>query len=153
MTMTEADGRKHHIGVKAGEVGRYVLLPGDPDRVERIAKRFDNPRFVAQRREYVTWSGELDGVTVSCTSTGIGCPSAAIAVEELHTIGVDTFLRVGTSGSMQSHIKPGSIGPATSYNEVRLDPETQEILVRGPNVFMGYLNLPDKTAEAIDAEG
>lgn len=110
MAMTEADGRKHHIGVKAGEVGRYVLLPGDPDRVERIAKRFDHPRFVAQRREYVTWSGELDGVTVSCTSTGIGCPSAAIAVEELHSLGADTFLRVGTSGSMQSHIKPGSIG-------------------------------------------
>ena len=110
MAMTEADGRKHHIGVKAGEVGRYALLPGDPDRVERIAKRFDHPRFVAQRREYVTWSGELDGVTVSCTSTGIGCPSAAIAVEELHALGTDTFLRVGTSGSMQSHIKPGSIG-------------------------------------------
>ena len=60
----------------------------------------------------------------------------------------------GASTAMTAkHIKPGSIGPATSYNEVRLDPETQEILVRGPNVFMGYLNLPDKTAEAIDAEG
>ena len=108
--MTEADGRKHHIGLRRGDVGRYVLLPGDPDRVEVIAQHFDRPRFVAQRREYTTWVGELDGVHVACTSTGIGCPSTAIAVEELHDIGVDTFIRVGTSGSMQRHIKPGSIG-------------------------------------------
>jgi len=110
MAMTEPDGRKHHIGLKAGEVGRYALLPGDPDRVEVIARRFDNPRKVAQRREYTTWTGELDGVPVACTSTGIGCPSTAIAVEELRDLGVDTFIRVGTSGSMQHHIKPGDIG-------------------------------------------
>jgi uridine phosphorylase len=110
MAMTEADGRKHHIGLRRGDVGRYVLLPGDPDRVEAIARRFDNPTFVAQRREYTTWSGEIDGVPVACTSTGIGCPSTAIAVEELRDLGADTFIRVGTSGSMQHHIKPGSIG-------------------------------------------
>ncbi|MEI7605101.1 MAG: uridine phosphorylase, partial [Chloroflexota bacterium] len=79
-----------------GAIGRYVLLPGDPGRVELIARRFDNPRFVAQKREYTTWVGELDGVPVACTSTGIGCPSTAIAVEELHAIGADTFIRVGT---------------------------------------------------------
>lgn len=110
MAATEKDGRKHHIGLKRGEVGRYALLPGDPGRVEAIARRFDNPRLVMQRREYTTWVGELDGVPVACTSTGIGCPSTAIAVEELHDIGVDTFIRVGTSGSMQAHIKPGSLG-------------------------------------------
>lgn len=110
MAATESDGRKHHIGIKQGEVGRYVLLPGDPDRVEVIASRFDNPKFVMRRREYTTWTGELDGVPVACTSTGIGCPSTAIAVEELADVGVDTFIRVGTSGSMQHHIKPGSIG-------------------------------------------
>ncbi|MFM7825279.1 MAG: uridine phosphorylase, partial [Candidatus Limnocylindrus sp.] len=110
MAATEKDGRKHHIGLKRGDVGRYVLLPGDPGRVETIASRFDNPRLVMQRREYTTWVGKLDGVPVACTSTGIGCPSTAIAVEELHDIGVDTFIRVGTSGSMQPHIKPGSLG-------------------------------------------
>jgi hypothetical protein len=100
MAAREDDGRKHHIGIKQGEVGRYVLLPGDPDRVEVIASRFDNPKFLMRRREYTTWTGELDGVPVACTSTGIGCPSTAIAVEELADIGVDTFIRVGTSGSM-----------------------------------------------------
>ncbi|MFM2097815.1 MAG: hypothetical protein RIT06_443 [Chloroflexota bacterium] len=114
MALTEADGRKHHVGLKKGEVGRYALLPGDPDRVAVIASRFDNPKFVAQKREYTTWTGELDGVPVACTSTGIGCPSTAIAVEELVDLGVDTFIRVGTSGSMQHHIKPGSIGVITS---------------------------------------
>ena len=83
MAAREDDGRKHHIGIKHGEVGRYVLLPGDPDRVEVIASRFDNPKFLMRRREYTTWTGELDGVPVACTSTGIGCPSTAIAVEEL----------------------------------------------------------------------
>ena len=110
MAAREDDGRKHHIGIKQGEVGRYVLLPGDPDRVELIASRFDNPKFLMRRREYTTWTGELDGVPVACTSTGIGCPSTAIAVEELADLGVDTFIRVGTSGSMQHHIKPGSVG-------------------------------------------
>jgi uridine phosphorylase len=94
-------------------VGRYVLLPGDPGRVERIASRFDSPRFVAQNREYVTWSGTLDGVPVACTSTGIGCPSTAIAVEELVGAGADTFIRVGTSGAMQRHLRTGDVGVIT----------------------------------------
>ena len=83
MAAREDDGRKHHIGIRQGEVGRYALLPGDPDRVELIASRFDNPKFLMRRREYTTWTGELDGVPVACTSTGIGGPSTAIAVEEL----------------------------------------------------------------------
>jgi uridine phosphorylase len=113
MPVIEADGRLHHIAIRRGDVGRYVLLPGDPGRVERIASRFDNPRFVASQREYVTWTGELDGVQVSCTSTGIGCPSTAIAVEELVGAGADTFVRVGTSGAMQRHIRTGDIGVIT----------------------------------------
>lgn len=113
MPLTEPDGRFHHIGILPGEVGRYVLLPGDPGRVERIARRFDQPRFVASRREYVTWTGTLDGVPVSCTSTGIGCPSTAIAVEELAGAGADTFIRVGTSGAMQRQIRTGDVGVIT----------------------------------------
>ncbi|MEI7742934.1 MAG: uridine phosphorylase [Chloroflexota bacterium] len=113
MPVTEPDGRFHHIGIAAGDVGRYVLLPGDPGRVERIAARFDDPRPVASQREYVTWTGSLDGVAVSCTSTGIGCPSTAIAVEELVAAGADTFIRVGTSGAMQRDIRTGDVGVIT----------------------------------------
>jgi uridine phosphorylase len=113
MPLTEPDGRLHHIGLLPGEVGRYVLLPGDPGRVEKIASRFDDPRFVAAHREYVTWTGTLDGAPVSCTSTGIGCPSTAIAVEELVAAGSDTFIRVGTSGAMQQTIRTGDVGVIT----------------------------------------
>ncbi len=109
MAVFEPDGTVHHLGLKKGDVGRYVLLPGDPGRVEVIARRFDNPRFVAQKREYTTWVGELDGVPVACTSTGIGCPSTAIAAEELHAIGADTFIRVGTSGGMQPGMQTGDL--------------------------------------------
>lgn len=107
MNVTE---RQHHIDIAPGEVGRYVFLPGDPGRCEPIARLFDEPRLVAQNREYVTWTGYLDGEMVSVTSTGIGCPSAAIAMEELVKVGADTFVRVGTSGSMQPHIQPGDLG-------------------------------------------
>lgn len=104
------DDRQHHIQVAEGEVGRYVFLPGDPGRCEPIARLFDEPTLVAKNREYETWTGYLDGEKVSVTSTGIGCPSAAIAMEELVKVGADTFVRVGTSGSMQFDIKPGTLG-------------------------------------------
>jgi ribosomal protein S27AE len=77
------DGRQYHIGVKKGEVGRYVLLPGDPKRCAKIAAHFDNAELVADSREFVTYTGTLDGEKVSVTSTGIGGPSASIAMEEL----------------------------------------------------------------------
>ena len=108
--MDTPDGLQHHIQLKAGDVGRYVLLPGDPARSEKIASYFDNPRFVASNREYITYTGTLLGEKVSVTSTGIGCPSTAIAVEELIAVGADTFVRVGTSGGMQPYIKTGDIG-------------------------------------------
>ena len=104
---------QHHIALRRGDVGRYVLMPGDPGRVELIARHFDNPVFVASNREYVTWSGSLDGVPVACTSTGIGCPSTAIAVEELVAVGADTFIRIGTSGAMQPGIMTGELGIIT----------------------------------------
>lgn len=110
MAMNKDNERQYHIQVAPGEVGRYVFLPGDPGRCELIARFFDDPKLVAKNREYETWTGYLDGEKVSVTSTGIGCPSAAIAIEELAKIGADTFVRVGTSGSMQHHIKPGDLG-------------------------------------------
>ena len=106
--------RQYHIQVKKGEIGRYVLLPGDPKRCAKIASYFDNPVLVADNREYVTYTGTLLGVPVSVCSTGIGGPSAAIAMEELVKCGADTFIRVGTCGGMQLDVKSGDAVIATS---------------------------------------
>lgn len=89
------DGKCYHIACAPGDVGKYVILPGDPGRCEKIAAHFDSPVKVASNREYTTYTGYLDGVKVSVTSTGIGGPSASIAVEELTELGADTFIRVG----------------------------------------------------------
>ena len=100
------NGRAFHIDVAPGEVGKYVLMPGDPKRCEKIAKHFedakyfDDPVQIADKREFVTYIGYLDGEKVSVTSTGIGGPSTAIALEELVQCGADTFIRVGTCGGM-----------------------------------------------------
>lgn len=107
--MKNEEGLAFHLHIKEGDIGRYVLLPGDPARCEKIARYFDNPHFVAQNREYVTWTGTLLGEKVSVVSTGIGCPSAAIAVEELIEAGADTLVRVGSSGSMQPYIHMGDV--------------------------------------------
>ncbi len=103
------DGSQYHIGIKENDVGRYVLLPGDPKRCEKIAAYFDNPKKVGDNREYVTYTGYLDGQKVSVTSTGIGGPSAAIALEELANIGADTFIRVGTCGGIREDVKSSDI--------------------------------------------
>ena len=104
---------QHHIHLKEGDVGEYVLMPGDPGRAEVIARHFDNPVHVATNREYVTYTGFLDGVKVSVTSTGIGCPSSAIAMEELVRVGAKTFIRVGTSGSIQPGTQSGELAIVT----------------------------------------
>lgn len=111
--MRNPDGRQHHIQLNPGDTGRYVLLPGDPGRCERIASFFDDPHFVASNREYVTYSGMLLGEKIAVTSTGIGCPSTAIAIEELIEVGADTFIRVGTSGAMQPYIHTGDVAIVT----------------------------------------
>jgi uridine phosphorylase len=105
--------RKYHVGVAAGEVGQYVLIPGDPFRTALIARHLEGAREVAFSREYRTFTGTLDGVAVSTCSSGIGGPSAAIAVEELSELGVHTFLRVGTCGAAQPGIKMGELVIAT----------------------------------------
>jgi uridine phosphorylase len=99
----------HHLNMKKGDVGRYVMLPGDPGRCEQIASHFDDPQLIAYNREYKTYTGTLLGEKVSVTSTGIGGPSTAIAFEELIELGADTFIRVGTSGGMQPHLRPGDL--------------------------------------------
>jgi len=112
--MRNEEGLAFHLHIKEGDVGRYVLLPGDPARCEKIAKYFDDPHFVAQNREYTTWTGHLLGEKVSVVSTGIGSPSSAIAIEELIDFGADTFIRVGSSGSMQPDVRNGDIVVVTA---------------------------------------
>ena len=116
---SEDKDRQYHIQVAEGEVGRYVILPGDPKRCEKIAAHFESPRLIADSWEYVTYTGYLDGEKVSVTSTGIGGPSAAIAMEELSRVGADTFIRVGTSGGMQPEVLAGDLVVATGA--VRMD--------------------------------
>ena len=102
-----------HIQCKQGDVGRYCLLPGDPGRCEKIAAYFDNAHKVQQNREYVVYTGTLLGEKVSVCSTGIGGPSAVIAMEELHNIGVDTFVRVGTCGGIRLDVQSDDVVIAT----------------------------------------
>lgn len=105
--------RQYHIHCAPGEVGRYVILPGDPGRCASIAAYFDDAKLVAQNREYTTYTGTLLGVPVSVCSTGIGGPSASIAMEELHKLGADTFIRTGTCGGIDLDVKSGDIVVAT----------------------------------------
>ena len=102
-----------HIMCGVGDVARYVLMPGDPNRVERIADFFDEALKVASYRGYVTYTGKAGGVEISACSTGIGCPSTAIAMEELMRIGADTFIRVGTTGALVPYLDSGDIVVAT----------------------------------------
>jgi uridine phosphorylase len=112
--MKDSKGVQYHIHCKEGDVGRYVFLPGDPARSEIIAKKFDKYWKVAENREFVTFTGLVDGVKVSVTSTGIGGPSTAIALEELSEIGADTFIRVGGGGGIQPNVNVGDLVIATS---------------------------------------
>ena len=104
-----ASEKKYHVGLGPGDVGEYVLVPGDPGRTPLIARHLDGAREVAFSREYRTFTGTLDGVKVSTMSTGMGGPSVAIGVEELHELGVHTLLRVGTCGAAQPEIKMGDL--------------------------------------------
>lgn len=121
---SENKDKLYHIQVAPGEVGRYVILPGDPKRCAKIAEYLDAPRFVADNREFVTYTGTIDGVKVSVTSTGIGGPSAAIAMEELYRCGADTFIRIGTCGGMQPEVKSGDVVIATGA--IRMEGTSKE---------------------------
>ena len=110
-----------HLGLNASDINGATLaiVPGDPDRVERIAQLLDEPRALAAHREFTSWIGKLDGNAVVVCSTGIGGPSTSIAVEELAQLGVTTFLRVGTTGGIQPNTNPGDVIVTTG--SVRLD--------------------------------
>ncbi|SDD05104.1 nucleoside phosphorylase [Natrinema hispanicum] len=102
-----------HLLVDDGELTDIALIPGDPGRVDRIADHCDEAETIAQNREYKVVNATYEGRELTICSTGIGCPSAAIAIEELANVGVETFLRVGTTGALQSDIEIGDMIVAT----------------------------------------
>lgn len=124
MNYSENASKQYHIQVGEGDVGKYMILPGDPKRCAKIAKYFDDAKLIADSREYVTYTGYLDGVKVSVTSTGIGGPSASIAMEELVNAGADTFVRIGTCGGMQLDVKSGDVVIATGA--IRMEGTSKE---------------------------
>ncbi len=111
--------RQYHIHLEPGDIGKYVLLPGDPARSDRVAKYLEDAKLVANNREHRTFTGTYKGVKVSVTSTGMGCPSAAIAAEELINIGAECLIRIGSSAALQEGIEIGDllISTASMKNE------------------------------------
>lgn len=124
MNYSGKEGLQYHINLSRGDVGRYVILPGDPKRCKKIAGHLKNAELVADNREFTTYTGYLDKTKVSVTSTGIGGPSAAIALEELCNCGADTFIRVGTCGGIDLDVKGGDLVIATGA--VRMEGTTRE---------------------------
>lgn len=147
MAVTE---KKYHVGLGPGDVGDYVLVPGDPFRTPLIAKYLDGAREIAFSREYRTFTGTLDGVKVSAMSTGMGGPSVAIAVEELHELGVHTLLRVGTCGAAQPEIKVGDL--VIGYAAVRSEGTPNGYV---PTEFpaVASLDMTNALVEAAQASG
>ena len=129
-------GLQYHLQVRPGDVARYVLLPGDPGRVDVIARFMDEGRLVASHREFRTYTGRYRGVEVSVTSTGIGSPSAAIAVEELLRVGADTFIRVGTMGAIRGDVRPGTL--VIGLGAVRMEGTSQQYVSRGYPALASY---------------
>ena len=149
---SEDVNRQYHIQTAKDEVGRYVILPGDPGRCGKIAQYLEHPVKIAENREFVTYTGELDGEKVSITSTGIGGPSAAIAMEELYRCGADTFVRIGTCGGIQTEVKSGDIVIATGA--VRMEGTSKEYApIEYPAVAdLSVVNALSCTAQDIGAE-
>ena len=124
MAVVYAKNEEFHLKIKEGDVGKYVILCGDPGRCEKVAKYFDDARFVNSNREFTIYTGYLNGEMVSVCSTGIGGPSAAIALEELIHCGAHTFIRVGTSGGMALEVMGGDLVIGTGA--IRMEGTTRE---------------------------
>lgn len=124
MANYSSNDKQYHIQCGEGDVGKYVILTGDPKRCSKIAEYFEDAKLIADSREYVTYTGTLDGEPISVTSTGIGGPSASIALEELVKCGAETFIRVGTCGGMELSVKGGDIVVASGA--IRMEGTTKE---------------------------
>ena len=147
MAVTE---KKYHVGLGPGDVGDYVLMPGDPFRTPLIAKHLDDAREVAFSREYRTFTGKVDGVPVSAVSSGMGGPSVAIGVEELRELGVHTLLRVGTCGALQSEVKVGDL--VVAIGSVRSE-GTPDGYVPKEYPAIASLDVVNALVEAAEAKG
>lgn len=123
----EAGGLQYHTRLKAGDIPPYVLVPGDPKRVAKISQLWDKAEEVADYRQYHTMKGEYQGVKLACTSSGIGSPALAIAFDELLRVGVHTFIRVGTCGSLQPDMHIGDLVITTGA--VRLDGASKDYVI------------------------
>ena len=147
----QARNTQYHIACADGQVGKYCILPGDPGRCEQIAAHFENAVCVARNREFTTYTGLLDGTPVSVTSTGIGGPSAAIAMEELAALGAHTFLRIGTCGGIHLAVEPGDLVLATGA--VRQEGTSQEYAPLAYPATADYraVRALDRAAEALGA--
>ncbi|MGM9522760.1 MAG: uridine phosphorylase [Oscillospiraceae bacterium] len=141
------DSMQYHIQCRSGDVGRYCILPGDPGRCSLIAAYLDGAELISKNREFTTYTGVLDGERVSVVSTGIGGPSAAIAIEELAAIGADTFIRVGTCGGVNMKVKSGDCVIATGA--VRMEGTSREY---APIEFPAVGDFTAVTALAESAE-
>ena len=126
----------YHIGFDDSHNAKYAILPGDPGRVEKIARALQSPEFHCQNREYTTWTGEINKEKVLVMSTGMGGPSTAIGVEELYKTGVRTFLRVGTCGGMATNVIGGDVVIATGA--IRMEGTSREYV---PIEFPAVANL------------
>lgn len=140
--MTDADNfedseqLQHHLALRRNDVARYVLLPGDPARVEKIAARWDSRKMMAQHREFTTYTGVYRGTPISCTSTGIGGPAAAIVIEQLLRVGADTFIRVGSTGALDKKVGVGDLIITTA--SVRFDGTTNKYVWPGYPASANY---------------
>lgn len=146
------ENERFHLKIKTGDVGRYVILPGDPGRVPIIAQKLENAVQIAQNREYNIYTGELCGKKVSVCSTGIGGPSAAIAVEELIDSGADTFIRVGTSGGVDLSVFGGDLIIAMAA--IRAEGTSYEYLPQGYPAVADFTitSALAKAAEALSSD-
>lgn len=143
------DDIQFHLRTTPEQVGKYVILPGDPGRVEKIARYLDNAEFIASNREYVTYTGTLEGERVSVVSTGIGGPSAAIAAEELIRCGAHTLIRIGTSGGIDLSVAGGDLIVASGA--IRGDGTSKEYLPADYPAVPDYrvLNALVRAAESL----
>ncbi|WP_374718097.1 nucleoside phosphorylase [Neobacillus sp.] len=103
------EGLQYHIRCKKGDIAKFVLLPGDPDRVDLIGAEWDQSRKIANYREHRTFTGKVGKVDITACSTGAGGGSTASAFEELAELGGETFIRVGTTAAIQDYIQPGDL--------------------------------------------
>ena len=155
MAVFTDEGKTYHVRVGKGDIGRYVLLPGDPFRTDLIASYFDDAKLVAHNREHKTWTGTLNGVPVSVVSTGMGCPSTAICLEELIACGADTFIRTGPTDTKSAVQRTLSVNGNRCVGDAFQDFLLSRKIVfgTGSDVIVPYIYFSLRTGKGEKGEG